>query len=319
MLLRLSIVVLGIFVLSGCVTRAEQIASRYDIEMYARSLKRDPFAHLDPFEFQPTAAGMIQTDIEFFGLVIDDEGAPIENAEVTFSVFDHLVEPFEFPYFAFTVQEPVLSDSQGRFRLENGRGAGIYVVVKVPGYAPVSAPRKLYVYADGLNKTLPFPSKEAPAEFVFEIRPPEAELKRISTGALRFVDDAVPLEVSLRTPQPYGVAPGTGEAVVRCERSLKDAAIDARFDWWCELTIPGGGIQMFTIDMDQAPLDGYVETGRLEYKAEDEDWDDRADRNLVVKFADGTYGFITMSMRMDGDFYVAFDGIWNPSGSTWLD
>ena len=48
-------------------------------------------------------------------------------------------------------------------------------------------------------------------------------------------------------------------------------------------------------------------------------WDDRADRDLIVRFADGYYGFVKVSMRMDGDFYVAFDGVWNPTGSTWLD
>ena len=71
--------------------------------------------------------------------------------------------------------------------------------------------------------------------------------------------------------------------------------------------------------IDQAPETGYQESGRLSYSASDPDWDDRDDRNLVVKFADGMYGFVTVSMRMDGDFYVAVNGVWNPTGSTWLD
>lgn len=71
--------------------------------------------------------------------------------------------------------------------------------------------------------------------------------------------------------------------------------------------------------MDKAPETGYQETGRLEYTTDDERWDDRADRDLIVRFADGYYGYIKVSMRMDGDFYVAFDGVWNPTGSTWLD
>jgi hypothetical protein len=83
--------------------------------------------------------------------------------------------------------------------------------------------------------------------------------------------------------------------------------------------MPGGGFQPFRIDMDQAPETGYLETGRLEYSADDERWDDRADRDLIVKFADGKYGYVVVSMRMDGDFYVSFDGVWNPTGSTWLD
>lgn len=308
-----------LLMLSGCVTTAEQAASQSDISWFARTLDRDPFSELDPEEFPETAAEMIETPIEFHGVVRSDEGNPLKGAKVTASIFDHLVDPFEFPYFAFTVREPVFTDDQGRFSFTKERGAGMYVVVEVPGWAPVTGPRKLYVYAEGLNQTLPFPSRDSPEEFVFEVRPPEAELRRINTGAMRFEDDGVPLEVALREVAPYGVDPGTGDAIVSCERTLEDAAPDARFDWWCELTIPGGGFQRFTIDMDRAPETGYEETGRLEYLASDPEWDDRADRDLIVKFADGNYGFVSISMRMDGDFYVAFDGVWNPTGSTWLD
>jgi len=297
----------------------EQAASQDDLDTYARTWDEDPYADLDPDDFRLTALKMLDTDVEFYGIVLDDTGEPIKDARVTASVFDHLVDPFEFPYFSYTVREPVYTDGRGRFAITNERGAGVYVLVDVPGWAPVTTPRKLFVYANGLNQTLPFPSRNEPAEFVFKVRPPEEALRPINTGALTFVDDGVPLEVSLRKPAPYGVEPGTGDAIVSCARSIKDAAIDARFDWSCEMRIPGGGFQPIQIDMGQAPLDGYVESGRLEYVADDPDWDDRADRNLIVKFADGTYGSMTISMRMDGDFYVAFDGVWNPSGSTWLD
>ena len=54
-------------------------------------------------------------------------------------------------------------------------------------------------------------------------------MRRINTGALRFEDDGVPLEISLRNVAPYGVDPGTGEAIVTCNRSLENAAPDARF------------------------------------------------------------------------------------------
>lgn len=313
-------IILTVLALAGCVTTAEDRASQSDITWFARTLDNDPFSNLDPEEFLSTATEMLETELAFHGVVKSDEGNPLRGAKVTATIFDHLVDPFEFPYFAFTTQEPVLTDAQGRFRFTNLKGAGMYVLVEVPGYAPITAPRKLFVYAEGLNRTLPLPTtRDAPAEFVFEIRPPEAELRRIHTGALRFEDDGVPLEVSLREVAPYGVDPGTGEAIVACNRTLENAAPDARFDWWCELTIPGGGFQDFKIDMDQAPEDGYQETGRLEFTADFERWDDRAGRDLVIRFADGQYGFVRVSMRMDGDFYVAFDGIWNPTGSRWLD
>ncbi|MFV2089766.1 MAG: carboxypeptidase-like regulatory domain-containing protein [Pseudomonadales bacterium] len=304
--------------LSGCVTDAEQVASQSDISWLARTIDRDPFSNLDPDDFQRQAERMVRTPIDFHGIVLSEEGNPLKGATIKQTIFDRLASPFEFPYFSFVAREEIQTGTDGRFRVK-ARGAGMYVLVEVPGWQPVTAPRKLYVYAKGLDQTVPFPTKETPAVFQFEPRPPEAELRPIKTGALKLRKDGAPLEVSLRTVAPYGVDPGTGEAIIACERTLDHAAPDALFDWWCELTIPGGGFQPFQLDMDQAPETGYVESGRLEYAATDPDWDDRADRDLIIKFADGKYGFMTVSMRMDGDFYVAFDGVWSSTGSTWLD
>lgn len=306
---------------SGCVTRAQDAASQSDISWFARTLGQDhPFSHLDPEAFLGDAKAAIRTPIEFHGQVLSEEGNPLKGAKVTATVFDHLVDPFEFPFFAFTNREPVFTDDQGRFRFQKERGAGLYVTVEVPGWAPVVTARQLYVYAEALDTTPDLPTTPAAAErFVFEERPPEAQLRPIHTGALPLESDGKPLEVALRIVAPYGVAPGTGDAIIACNRTLADAAPDARFDWWCELTIPGGGLQPFLISMDRAPASGYVESGRLEYRTDDPDWDDRADRDLILRFADGNYAYVTVSMRMDGDFFVAFDGIWNPTGSTWLD
>jgi len=305
---------------SGCVTSAEQTASQSDIASYSRSIADDdPLSNLDPESFFEDTLVMVKTKIDFHGIVVDDDGNPIKDAKIQPTIFDRLVDPFEFTFFSFTNREPIVTGNNGRFKITGEEGAGMYVVVEIPGWAPVSSPRKLFVYAEGLDQTLPFPTREAPAEFRFEQRPPEAELRNIGTGALKLVEDGEPLELTLREIAPYGVEPGTGEAIIACERTLDNATPDALFDWWCELTIPGGGMQDYLFEMERAPETGYQETGRLEYEASDPDWDDRADRELIIKFADGNYGYVTISMRMDGDFYVAFDGVWNPTGSTWLD
>ena len=304
--------------LAGCVTSAEQVASQSDMSWFARALPQGPRSELNPEEFYDTARDMLRTTIDFHGIVLSEQGNPLKGARVRPVVFDRLADPFQFPFFSFVAREPIITGEDGRFRIRE-TGAGMYAVVEVPGWAPLTPPRKLYVYAEGLDQTLPFPTRDAPEEFRFEVRPPEAELRPIRTGALRLTEDGVPLEVSLRNVAPHGVEPGTGDAIIACARTVEEAAPDARFDWACELTVPGGGFQPFMIDMDRAPEDGYVESGGLAYTADDPRWDDRADRDLIIRFADGMYGFVTVSMRMDGDFYVAFDGVWNPTGSAWLD
>jgi hypothetical protein len=76
---------------------------------------------------------------------------------------------------------------------------------------------------------------------------------------------------------------------------------------------------VFRISMNRAPETGYQPRVRLAYSADDPEWAAWANRTLIARFPDGTYAFLRVSMRMEGDFYVAFDGVWNPTGSTWLD
>ena len=127
------IAVVCLLALTGCVTVAEDRASQSDINWFARTLDRDPFSNLDPEEFLETAEEMIKTDLVFHGIVKSEEGNPLKGAKVTATVFDHLVDPFEFPYFAFTSKEPVITDAQGRFSFTRFKGAGMYVLVDVPG------------------------------------------------------------------------------------------------------------------------------------------------------------------------------------------
>ena len=312
-------VLLAAILLTGCYSAAEQTASQSDVSWFGKVIQDDALRALDPEEFRQHAEEMVNTPIVFHGVVVDEEGNALRDAQIVPIVFDRLVEPFEFPFFAFTRKGVVQPGRNGAFTFKNLTGAGLYLLIKLPGYQPVTDARKLYVYAEGLGPTDALPSAEKPERFVFEIRPPERELRMIRTGALGLPADGEPLEVSLRRVAPYGVEPGKGDAFVTCARGNTDAPPTALYEWWCELSVPGGGAQPFLLEFDRAPETGYQEAVRFGHSANDPRWDDRDDRDVIMRFADGNYAFVTFKMRMDGDYYVAFEGVWNPTGSRLLD
>ena len=182
--------VVSALALAGCVTSAEQTASQADEDWLAQTLGEDDELYgLDPERFYESAVEMVDTDIEFYGVVLDAEDQPIEGAKVLPTIFDRVVDPFEFPFFSFTAIETIETDKKGRFAITKRKGAGMYLTVRVEGLAPVSAPRRLYVYADGLKKSYAIPTRDAPAEFRFEEVPPEAQLRFFHTGALKLGED----------------------------------------------------------------------------------------------------------------------------------
>lgn len=308
--------------LASCVSRAEQVASRDDTVRIGQLVEDEAFERLEAMgqeRFREHLAAMVRTPIDFHGRVEDEEGRPLPGAQVTMIVFDRLLEPFEFPYLGFAEVPKISVDADGRIRARRLRGAVVYVVVRVPGHQPVTPARRSIRFAPGPDLVEPPPTAADPARFVFEPLPDRAELVPVHTGALLLPGDGAPLEFSLREPRPWGVEPGTGDGRVTCTRARRPEEGADRFTWSCELTIPGGGIQAAQLTMDRAPESGYEESLRFEFPEDLERWDDRHDALLVAQLRDGTYALLEAHFRMSGDFFVAFDGRWNRTGSTWLD
>ena len=86
----------------------------------------------------------------------------------------------------------------------------------------------------------------------------------------------------------YGPDPGEEDAIVTCTRTPggSDATTGelAPYDWSCALRIPGGGAQALRLGFDRAPEDGYEETLHFNVSAADPRWDDRDDRDLILRF-----------------------------------
>lgn len=311
---------LWLALLSGCVTTAEQTASEKDIKTFERRVTLPAvFDEYDEEDLEPLVREMVDTPIEFHGRVTDEDGQPMADFEVRLLVFDRVVDPFEYPFVSFTQLPAVKSRRDGTFSVTGVRGAGLHVAVTKPGYKPVSPSRRIYLYAEPIQDAGEvLPSKTEPAVFVFEPRPPEAEVRRVATGALRLPVDGQSLNVSLRDVSPYGVAEDRSDLQVACARGK---AADAKpFDWTCRVEVPGGGVKpVRRLAFDRAPKRGYTEAIEFGHTADDPAWDHRDRRELFVRLSDQTYAYVLLRMRLQADVFVSFDGVWNPTGSTLLD
>lgn len=304
----------------GCVTTAEQTASQNDIRVFGQVVSLpDIFTQTREEELETLAREMVETPIQFYGVVTDEDGQPIADAEVALLVFDRLVDPFTYPYLSFTEVPSVRSRPDGTFSVTGIEGAGLHVTVKKAGFKPVSPSQRVYVYAEAIRDgDVVLPTQAEPAVFTFEPRPPEAETRRVATGALQLPGDGAPLDVSLRQVSPYGIDADRRDLEVICSRDVQTQG--ENFTWKCRVTVPGGGVQpVRQIAFDRAPEQGYAEAIELGYRADDPDWDHRARRSLFLRLADNTYAWVVFRMRMRGDFFVAFDGVWNPTGSRLVD
>jgi hypothetical protein len=73
-------------------------------------------------------------------------------------------------------------------------------------------------------------------------------------------------------------------------------------------------VQPLRLGFDQAPEDGYAPEYTITVAPDASPWSARDERDLVLRFADGTYGRYTLKVRLEGRDYVTLDGVWNPSG-----
>lgn len=302
----------------GCVSPTLEVAAPEDMQRIERILERAPDDRTHAITRQH-AHELADTPLRFVGRVVDPQGNGIPDAKVVFSVFDRVLEPFHFPYFGYTRQDPLQSDKDGYFRLPNQNGVGFHVDVSKDAYTPVDLNHRTYQ----IEHVLPAAGHyEMPGEgdvALFTLRPAVAtnQIRIIATGAVGFNPDGTLVEVSLDSINPHGELPGHGDLSIGC---VVGNTRDATYAWNCRVSVPGGGAQMqSSLDFIEAPESGYQTQIELGFAAEDPEWVDRIDEGLFVKLASGQYGYITLKVRTRGDQYFALQGRLNEHGSRRLE
>ncbi len=249
--------------------------------------------------------------IDFYGKVIDHEGAPVADAVVSYSANNN--------------PDPTGSGSRGETRTNSHgfftiktKGVSIHVEVMKDGYyraKEVNGQRGSYGgfrNHDNLgNMDVAVPDKESPAVFV--LRKMGAFHPLVVPGRKRIpvARDGTPTEISFSTGQT--VSDGKGD--LRVEVWTNDSASNAkgRYDWRCRVSVPSGGLVERTGQFDfEAPTEGYASSVELSQSEAAERWQPSMDKQFFIRLGDDRYARINFKIVAGGDHFIVLETFLNP-------
>lgn len=255
----------------------------------------------------PVAAARLalwQTQIEFYGKVVDESGNAVSEADITFKWT-------EIPTEEGSRTSTTKSDAKGLFSMHGQRGPSLEVWVGKEGYYAPHRGQWGFNYALGPDIVSPEPQNPV----IFQLRKrgaavPLVALKRsysISRGG-------TPLSIDLATG--VTMIGASGDFVVQCWTEDQGKRSGERYSWRCVVTIPGGGIVPTEEEFAfLAPENGYMRSTEIAMSAARTDWRDDVDLKFFYRLADGRYGRMTFSMIAGGQHFCMINSILNPSGS----
>lgn len=248
---------------------------------------------------------LMQTPIEFYGVVLDQNGSPVPSAKISASALDNMLKGSPIS---------TITDASGRFTIKS-KGLSLHVEVSKSGYYYVDKGGALKPSSQGFDFGLDDgrgvykPNPAAPT--VFHLRktgnPVQLELLRAQSKIPR---DGRPVAVGLSKTSK--VIAKIGCLTVEDNRQTPNAP----YDWRCEIAIESGGIQE-AIDehIFIAPDGGYASFAVIDMPKtlDAKRWSSRANKNYWLRFSDNTFGKISFMMIAGGDHFAVINGFRNPS------
>lgn len=210
-------VAVGMFLLWPMIQRT---VMRWETDPKATSSSSNPWMEL------------LQTPIEFYGVVLDQEGDPVPGAKVSATIMDNLNKGTPLA---------AISDSKGRFAIHS-KGATISVRVEKSGYYFVDKGSLLHPSSQGFDfgadtgRGIYQPDPASPTIFHLRKAGNPIPLERLQAQPNVPRDDS---SVAISLSKTSKV-----ELQIKC-LTLEDETQppNAPYDWHCEITIEGGGIQ----------------------------------------------------------------------------
>ena len=242
--------------------------------------------------------------INFYGKVVDENGAPVGGAKARFQWTD-LSEKG-------TSEADVTSGTDGRFALQNRQGKRLTVAVMKAGYYSSKHNPIAFEYAnpyEGLFK----PDANNPVCFLLR-KYGKAEPLVVVSKTYPIAKDGVPFEVELNE----GKQVGAGKGDIRVECWTNDNNIDAQHhhDWHCRISVLNGGLVEAPDEFAfTAPEQGYRPFDEITMLSSQQDWSYAPQKRYFVKLPSGLYAFIQFKMMAAGDHVFKLESFLNPSGS----
>ncbi len=229
--------------------------------------------------------GMYDTPIKFFGKVVDQNGNPVPDAQVGYSMAD--------TFMASGSSSHKSADSKGYFEISGVKGATLGIKVTKDGYYEIpNISYQYFAYGVGADQYFKVPpTPELPAIFTLH-KAGETE-PLISLSSRQF---EIPLNGHLASIDLETGKKGHPGMEVSCRVSPKGQG--GRFDWSYEMTVKGGGFVERKGQFEfMAPEEGYQQTVKVHMPASDSNWKINADRSYFVKLPGEKYALIEVTFR----------------------
>jgi hypothetical protein len=250
---------------------------------------------------------LMQTPIEFYGVVLDHENNPVPSARVEATILDNMMKG---------TPTTTTAGADGRFAIKS-KGASLHIMVSKPGYYFVEKKGVLRPSSQGFDFGLDngrgVYQPDAASPVIFHLRkagnPVPLDPLR---GQSKVPRDGSPITIGLSKTSKVAFQ-------ISCRTTEDDSqAPNAPYDWRCEIHPEGGGIQDAQDDHSfLAPPDGYTQLAVIDMPKtlDRKQWNSRVSKSYWLRFPDNTFGRISFMMNARGDHFAVINGFRNPSPS----
>jgi hypothetical protein len=218
----------------------------------------------------------IHRPIEFYGKVVDENGQPVEGANIDFSwVYYH-------PEASFTTN--TLSDRDGLFALKGVVGAEMVVYAGKPGYYTVKSLNQINFSYSELPGQQPFhPDPNNPIVFHLRKKGQGADLITSQHGVFPDLEFSGPRDGSTVRVDFFNQKVGT-EGQLELS-SVKPPRGQAASKWSFRLSVPDGGLIEENDEFPfEAPASGYQSMIEFDFKAGEINWTDTLHKHYYIVF-----------------------------------
>jgi hypothetical protein len=254
-----------------------------------------------------------QQPIQFYGKVLDQDGAPVAGAKVTGGVMVQTkwMNGEITNYYTTT-------GGNGLFAFEGLAGRDISIWLEKAGYDFRNGDHTLFKYSHLTNETERHtPDVNAPVVFtMWKQKGPEAlvhtKLSRASVPV-----DGSPVAFDLLTGEKTLAG---GDLVVKLERNPIHVQRGQRFDWKATIEVPNGGLlEIKDTYPNEAPAEGYIPSLIIDMPASSADWQSSLSGSFYVR-SRGGQNHARLNLRITADYEppptaLTFEAYINPSGS----
>lgn len=272
---------------------------------------------------------MIESPIEFYGQVVDENHTPVVDVEIQCS----------WPLMR-SIDGLVLKSSapDGLFELTGKKHMNMSFSIYPPaGYHQTRTSSQSFSFADyserlkeahrAVGKPVPIkhvPNRANPVIFqIKKIGPADTLISGTQGGPLprdgspRYYPLSYLARLPLAEPTDHAV-----ECRLVSEKDPRDVNAAGPLSWSLKLRVPGGGLQIITLERNpytsdydaiEAPASGFEEELLLDFPKTKADWKPWfIKKELFFRFADNTYA----RASIDGDWEgIRIESLYNPTGS----